>query len=196
MSYIEHAKREFLALGYKPIDQEEDGPNKWIQEAALALLEVHAKQGHSGFSNEFAVDYFSKLAKFEPLCPLSGDDSEWSDCGDGDTWQNIRCSHVFKNKKGVAYDIDGYVFWHWCEMPLEEGEEGYPGVRKYKSSFTSNYSRIQVTFPYTPKSPTYVEVECFEVNKQGQREVCTEDWETIYPMWIIQAKDNLQEMMK
>lgn len=33
-------------------------------------------------------------------------------------------------------------------------------------------------------------------NKQGQREVCTEDWETIYPMWIIQAKDNLQEMMK
>lgn len=86
MSYIEHAKREFLALGYKPIDQEEDGPNKWIQEAVLALLEVHAKQGHSGFSNEFAVDYFSKLAKFEPLCPLSGDDSEWSDCGDGDTW--------------------------------------------------------------------------------------------------------------
>jgi len=28
---IEHAKREFLKLGYLPIEECEDDPNKWIQ---------------------------------------------------------------------------------------------------------------------------------------------------------------------
>ena len=32
MNIIEHAKREFLAAGYDPVEQCEDGPNKWIQE--------------------------------------------------------------------------------------------------------------------------------------------------------------------
>ena len=109
MGYIDHAKREFLAVGYKPIEECEDGPNKWIQENILELLEVLGKQGHSGTSIHFVVDYFSKLAKFEPLCPLSGADSEWINNIDPEMWQNSRCSHVFK-KNGIAYDIDGYVF--------------------------------------------------------------------------------------
>ena len=37
-NFINHAKREFLAVGYIPLDQDqEDGPNKWIQENILEL---------------------------------------------------------------------------------------------------------------------------------------------------------------
>lgn len=150
MSYVEHAKKEFLALGYSPIEECEDDPNKWIQENVLELLQVLSNQGHSGFSINYVVDYFSKLAKFEPLSPLTGNDSEWNDVGG--TLQNNRLSSVFKDN-GVAYEIDGYIFWHWSERPLDEDEEGYPGIRKYKSCFTSNMSRKLVEFPYTKKRP-------------------------------------------
>lgn len=37
MDLIEHAKREFLKLGYKPIEECEDDPDKWIQESVLGL---------------------------------------------------------------------------------------------------------------------------------------------------------------
>lgn len=59
MSYKDHAEREFRALGYKPVDQEE-GPNKWIQENVMELLEVFSKQGHSGMSAPVCVRYFEK----------------------------------------------------------------------------------------------------------------------------------------
>ena len=75
MSYKDHAEREFRALGYKPVDQEE-GPNKWIQENVMELLEVFSKQGHSGMSAPVCVRYFEKLALLEPLSPLTGEDWE------------------------------------------------------------------------------------------------------------------------
>lgn len=73
MEYIDHAKREFLKAGYKPIEEAEDGPNKWIQVDVLELLQVLSKQGHSGFSINYVLSYFSALAKFEPLPPLTYD---------------------------------------------------------------------------------------------------------------------------
>ena len=42
------------------------------------------------------------------------------------------------------------------DIPLEEDEEGYPGVRKYKSHYTGRDSRVYIDFPYTPKRE-YVE---------------------------------------
>lgn len=135
---IEHAKREFLAAGYKPIEEEEDGPNKWIQENVLQLLEVFSWQGHSGSSAPYCVGVFEKLAMFEPLCPLTGNDDEWNDVGGG-TLQNRRCSHVFKNANG-AYDINGRIF---------REPDG--------CCYTSSESKTPVEFPYTPKS-VYVDV--------------------------------------
>lgn len=41
MNLVEHAKQEFLAAGYKPIEElKEDDPNRWIQENVLELLKV------------------------------------------------------------------------------------------------------------------------------------------------------------
>ena len=132
MSYIEHAKREFQAAGYDLSDTE-DGPNKWMIDNVLQLLEVFSEQGHSGSSAPFALGYFEKLAKFEPLVPLTGEDFEWVEVSDG-IYQNNRCSHVFK-ENGVAYDIDGKVF---------RDPDG--------SCWTSSESRVDVEFPYTPKT--------------------------------------------
>lgn len=126
----EHAERELKSIGYDINDQEE-GPNKWIMENLLELLEVFSKQGHSGSSAQYCVDAFSKLALFEPLSPLTGEADEWMEVSDG-LWQNVRCSRVFKNGDH-AYDINGKVF---------RDLNGH--------CYTNRDSRVYVTFPYTP----------------------------------------------
>lgn len=137
---IAHAKREFLAMGYEPPSSTSPAdPNLWIQQNILELLKVFADQGHSGFSASYCIDLFTKLARYEPLCPLSGADDEWVDVGHG-LEQNKRCSKVFR-QDGKAYNIDGKVFM------LPDG-----------GTYTSAESRVYITFPYMPKTE-YVEVD-------------------------------------
>jgi hypothetical protein len=139
---IQHAKRELLAAGYDP-HQKEDDPDKWIQQNLLDLLRVMSMQGHSGFSAGYLVSTFEKLARFQPLCPLNGDVSEWNDVGEysGEPmWQNNRCGHVFKDGSGRAYDIEGKVF-----------------REPSGACFTNKDSRVYVTFPYVPKTE-YVDI--------------------------------------
>lgn len=137
MSYAEHAKREFKAVGYT---DEDTGPNKWIQDNVLELLEVFSKQGHSGSSAPVVANMFKTLALFEPLAPIQGTAEEWNQVGET-TWQNIRCSHVFKDSiDGQAYDFQGRIF-----------------REPNGACFTSRDSRVPVTFPYTPKRE-YVDV--------------------------------------
>ena len=71
MSIIEHAKRELKALGYKPVEECEDDPDKWIQEGVLELLKVFSDQGHSGSSAPLCISLFEKLAKQKHLKSLS-----------------------------------------------------------------------------------------------------------------------------
>lgn len=140
---LSHAKREFRAAGYLPVEQCEDDPNKWIQESVLELLAVFSKQGHSGFSAAHCIDMFKKLASYEPLVPLSGDDDEWTDVGEMSgfpIWQNNRCHHVFKEGDGKAYDIDGIIF-----------------REPNGCCYTSKESRVYIDFPYTP-TRKYVDV--------------------------------------
>lgn len=108
-------------------------------EAVMKLIEVFADEGHSGMSASYCIGIFEKLARFEPLTPLTGDDDEWNEVGDG-VFQNKRCSHVFK-ENGAAYDIEGKIF--------REPD----GV-----CFTSRDSHVPVTFPYVPKHE-YVDVQ-------------------------------------
>lgn len=139
MSCKEHAERELRAVGYD-LDEKEEGPNKWIVENIMELLDVFSNQGHSGSSAPYCANMFKKLALFEPLTPLQGTDDEWNEVDDG-MWQNNRCSHVFKDADGRAYDIDGRVF---------REKEGM--------SYISRDSRVYITFPYTPKTE-YVDVD-------------------------------------
>jgi hypothetical protein len=135
---IQHAKRELLAAGYDPNQKEED-PDKWIQQNLLDLLRVMSMQGHSGFSAGYLVSTFEKLARFQPLVPLKGDDSEWVEvCPQ--VWQNNRSSNVFKDADGRAYQYDGRVF-----------------REPSGACFTNGDSRVYITFPYVP-TREYVDV--------------------------------------
>lgn len=142
-----HAMDEFRASGWV------DENGKWTDDMqedicnhVLKLLEVFSDEGHSGSTAPYTVDLFKKLAMFEPLVPLTGEDWEWVDVSgpSGYTlWQNKRCGHVFKDENG-AYDVEGIVWWNWY-TDTETGE-------KNKTHFTNKDSIVRVTFPYTPKT--------------------------------------------
>ena len=146
MHLINHAKREFIAAGWMDKDGNFiDDMQESLCNHVLKLIEVFSKEGHSGSTAPYTIEMFRKLASFEPIAPLTGEDWEWVEIGEFNgnrTFQNKRCSHVFKDTAG-AYDIDGVVFYEWL-VDKKTGE-------KYKSYFTSFESRIPVVFPYTPQ---------------------------------------------
>ena len=148
---IKHAKEEFRAAGWTDENGKfNDDMQEAICEHVLKLLEVFGDEGHSGSTAPYAIDMFSRLAYFKPIAPLTGEDWEWHDVSEYSgrtTYQNRRCSSIFKYEDGTAYDIDGKVFWEWVK-----DENGEP----YKSYYTGRESRVPVTFPYVkPKEPIY-----------------------------------------
>lgn len=137
---LSFAKRELaLIRGVEP-DEMQDV----IEAHILHMVEEFSKEGHSGMSASYCIGILTKLLRFEPLTPLTGEPSEWNEVGEN-TWQNRRCSHVFKNSEdGEAYNIQGKVF-----------------VEPDGSAFTNFDSRVPVTFPYVPKIE-YVQREASE----------------------------------
>lgn len=135
---IQHAKRE-LAPSLKDGG---DGPNRWMADNLIELLAVFSAQGHSGFSASWCISSFEKLARFQPLGPLTGADDEWHEYAPGQ-FQNRRCSHVFKEAgrfDGQPYDIYSVIF-----------------REPSGACFTNGDSARPITFPYTP-TREYVDV--------------------------------------
>jgi hypothetical protein len=126
-----HARRELELAGLFDKDSDYGG---MLGEAVMRLMDVFSGEGHSGASAAMAVALFEKVARYQPLTPLTGADHEWSEPFDeAGTRQNRRCGHVFKRADGSAYDIDGRIF-----------------REPNGSCFTSRDSCVDVTFPYTP----------------------------------------------
>lgn len=138
---LEHADRELRIAGFSP--DAADGPDRWLYENVMELLKVFAGQGHSGFSATYSAGVFGTLAGFKPLSPIRGTEDEWVDVSEqcGETmYQNQRCSRIFKDGTGQAYDVEGRVF---------REPDG--------NCYTNGDSRVPVTFPYTPRT-IYVNV--------------------------------------
>jgi len=138
---VEHAERELAVIGLD--DPENDFYHGMTRKAVMEIVTVFAKQGHSGMSASLVVGMVEKLLRYEPLAPLTGEESEWTqlDYDSHMAAQNKRCSHVFKRADGTAYDTNGRVF--------REPNGG---------SYTSRGSHVEITFPYTP-SVEYVDVD-------------------------------------
>lgn len=132
---VDYAKTELQRAGMFDDDSDYKGA---LAEAVVRMIEQFEAEEHSDMSANMAVNLFERLARFEPLTPLTGDDDEWIETSPG-VFQNRRCSHVFK-EGGQAYDIEGRIF-----------------RRPNGACFTSRDSRVPVTFPYRPKSE-YVDV--------------------------------------
>lgn len=106
MSNLElHAKKEMEIAGLFGKDSDYGG---LLGEAVMKMVKVFADEGHTGLSANMAINIFQKVARFEPLTPLTGADNEWMEVGPG-IFQNTRCSHVFK-EGGEAYDSNGKIF--------------------------------------------------------------------------------------
>ena len=137
---IEYAKTELDKLGLgKENSTDIDGLwNTEISKDVMELLEVFSRQGHSGISSSQVISLFSQLAGYSPLSPLTGEDSEWVQVAE-DLYQNKRASHVFKDSKNVAWDIQGKVF---------KDKDG--------CCFTNQSSVTPVLFPYSPETK-YIE---------------------------------------
>lgn len=135
MRLIEHAKREFKHAGWMDENGNyEDEMQEAICNDILEILQVLSKQGHSGSSMCYLLPRLNTLVNFKPLTTLTGEDDEWTPLGDG-RFQNKRCSTIFKDEEGKAYDIEGVVF-----------------VDKDGNAFTNAHSRVRIKFPYTPRT--------------------------------------------
>lgn len=133
-----YAEQELRMAGLFDDDSDYGG---MLATAVMELVKVFSSQGHSGFSANIVMNLFNKVARFEPIQPLTGADDEWIECGSG-VFQNKRCSHVFKDSKdGPAHDIKGKVF---------RTPNG--------ACYTNSDSRVFIKFPYVPKTE-YVNVE-------------------------------------
>lgn len=138
---LHHADREFkILLERVRADSPDDRSAVVMQEQMHAglrnALEVISEQGHSGFSMSTFTSMLAKLVSFEPLSPITGEDSEWvnvSELSGEPLWQNSRCSHVFKDEHGRAFDTNGLI-----------------AVEENGCTYTGNYSHQYISFPYVP----------------------------------------------
>lgn len=140
-----HAETELLLrLPDDPKDELSNRMNQSMRKATLDMALVFCTEGHSGFSANYCIALLQKVLRYEPLTPLTGADDEWNHVSEA-TWQNKRCSHIFKeivNGRIECYTINGYVF----EEPS--------GAR-----FTGWGSRRTVAFPHIPNEPVIVKVD-------------------------------------
>jgi hypothetical protein len=172
MSLIDHAKTELQIAGLFDNDSDYNGD---IGEAVMELIEVFAKQGHSGMSAPYVASIFEKLANYKPLIGITGKDEEWGDVrniGDGKPWyQNKRCSALFKDgKDGKPYYIDAIIIRDqngtcWSGM-VWLNEEDYKSGDRSKMIGKKAYVK---EFPFYPKT-FYIDVKAIEVAK--------DDWES------------------
>ena len=129
---------------------------KQVTKEVLELIEVFANQGHSGFSAGYVAGLFDQLVHWRPLTPLTGDDDEWNDVSmystdKRPTYQNKRCSRVFKEADGRVYDVE---YWY---MKDPDGN-CYGGSDCFQD----------VVFPYMPQKPKLLDFDDSgdeEVNK-------------------------------
>lgn len=134
---VGYAERELRLAGAFDADSHYGG---MLGPAVLRMVKAMDEEGHSGRSAGLALSLFQRVASYEPLCPLTGADDEWQEVQNG-CWQNVRCSRVFKDADGRAYDIDGRIF-RWPDGGCTTRRE----------------SKVYIEFPYTPKSE-YVNVD-------------------------------------
>lgn len=139
---VEHAKREFEILGW-PGD---DKMQAMICDNIIELLQTFSDQGHSGSTAPYALAYFNKLANFDPISPLTGEDSEWVEVGGGDVndklYQNNRDCEVFKDGEGNAWWIHGKIF---------RDANG--------CTYTNSDSHVKIAFPWTKPEPKIIDVD-------------------------------------
>ena len=129
MDMLDYAKQELLLAGYLPTDL---GYSRRTQAALLQLLKAFEAQGWLTSEAPGILDMFQKLGQYQPLSPLTGGNEEWVEVETGTKWRNKRCSTVFKEATGRAYDTHAIIF-------IDANGRQTPKIEKH-----------YIRFPYTP----------------------------------------------
>lgn len=149
-----------------------------FEEEVLALCEKFGQSGQSGGSAPYVASILSsslrKLLMFEPIAPVTGDESEWVDVthyNDGTPlYQNSRAFSVFKEGiNGRAYDTDAII------KRCPDGSTWHGWFWKSKEDYLTGNKDLMIrpmgyikSFPYEPKT-FYIDVI--------EEEVAPDDWE-------------------
>lgn len=129
-----HAEKELRLAGWYNKDSDYGG---MIPEAVMELINVFAKQGHSGSSAKIVNGLFTRLADFKNLLGLTGEADEWQEVGDGFE-QNTRVSSVFREQDTKkCYYLDAIV-WRDQNGGTFSGQVAGINSRQYIKSFPFN----------------------------------------------------------
>ena len=153
---IEHAEREFAIL-------EKLSSDTLISEfkpEMLNLIKKFAESGQSGGSAPYTAhaitDSLKKVLLHVPLSPIVGTDDEWDDVTEYfngiETYQNKRCTELFKKQNGKPYYLNAIAFTENTEDICYTGST-------YIDTESCELIRSEQTviFPFTPKT-FYIEV--------------------------------------
>lgn len=165
----QHAELELRMAGFLSKDTDYNG---MIGEAVLELMDTFSKQGHSGTSASITVSLFEKLARYEPLGPLTGADEEWSEAS-SNLWQNKRNTAVFKQEDGR------FTYNNAIVKRTQNGTTWTGPLYLTREDAINNVNQIKFElkgFPFTAKT-FYIDVIEEEIEKDG---------------WIMWVKDPSQ----
>jgi len=132
---VDHATRELKLAGM--FDKEVDGSsaagsmNILISNAVIELMEVFAKQGHSGMSASMVRELFVKLSNFESLTELTDTPDEWNDISEMQAgelgWQSQRNPSCFSEDGGKTYWNINEEYYFYTD---ENGDRWSGGLSK------------------------------------------------------------------
>jgi len=146
------------------------------------IIDISSKQGHSGTSAHFYANYLSTAIKnvllFNPLSPITGDESEWVDVNE-DSFQNNRIYSIFKDKKtGKCHYLDAIVW-----KGEKDGDTFTGKVEEVNSS-------LNIKFPFIPKT-FYIDVVKVYGDKDDD---CIVDGDGKYYTYKIKDEKQLDEV--
>jgi hypothetical protein len=140
-----------------------------FEKEILALVDKFGESGQSGGSAPYTAGAISlavkKLCMQEPICDITGIDSEWNDISeysiDSESYQNKRLSSVFKEgKSGTPYYLNAIVW-----KGVEEWDTHTGSVYVNNTEFELLTSRQFINLPFKPKT-FYVDVLRVDISKE------------------------------
>jgi hypothetical protein len=94
-------------------NQEPDEYGLMVANGVIELLNVFAKQGHSGYSASITNSLFNKLVNYKPLTKLTYEDDEFFGDDTHFSGMNKRNSELFRDKSE-----DGTYLYKYCGVTL------------------------------------------------------------------------------
>jgi hypothetical protein len=133
----------------------------------LALCEAWGKSGQSGGSAPYVApaiaETIKKLLLFQPICDVTGHDSEWINVAEEmgkPLFQNSRCSALFKYPDGQCKYLNAIVWQGKDKWDTFTGR-----VYINDKDFQLITSSQRVKFPFTPKT-YYIDVIRVPISKE------------------------------